>query len=305
MSRSARLTVKSKDCWYFLHAKVDPSIKKSNLTADGCGDKLLEYIGHYAETFNCDLAGVFISKAHYALVVKFHKFQKLPQNVLLKKATKLYEGKQERVDLWGKKDWNDFNERLFDVGEFMRSIQMTFSRWHNRKFGKSGKLWAERFKSSILTTDAAALDAVMYLEAGPIREKDSSNLTGYKYSSLFLRETQKVKWLYSTDGHFGLPKGPKGKDVYLQKLKHRIKLPIKSKDISKKEIADGYATGVYLKRQRYFLDGLIIGSQKDVQAWINDLRAVGKYIRKTRPMKISVGTQYALREQRSHFVEYK
>lgn len=305
MSRSARLTVENKDSWYFLHAKVDKKIRKSNLTGDGCGEKLLNSIELYASSFNCDLAGVFISKGHYALVVKFHKFKKLPQSVLLKKAAKLYEGKQERFDLWNKKDWSDFNKRLFDVGEFMRSIQMTFSRWHNRKFGKRGKLWAERFKSSILTTDAAALDAVMYLESGPIREKDSTSLTNYKYSSLSIRESQKSNWLYSVDGHFGLPKGEKGKDIYLQRLKHRVKLPIKSNEIAKKETSDGYAVGVYLKRQRYFLDGLIIGAQKDVLGWINTLRDAGKYIRKNKPMKLSVGTQFCLREQRSHYVEYK
>ena len=77
---------------------------------------------------------------------------------------------------------------------------------------------------------------------------------------------------------------------------------MKSKDISKKEIENDYPAGCYLNRQRYLLDGLIIGSAKDVQAWIHTLKAAGKYIRKTRPTKISVGTQYSLREQRSHFV---
>ena len=304
MSRSARLTVENKDCWYFLHAKVNASLKKNSLTDKGSGDKLLSIIEAYSRTFCCDMAGVFISKHHYALVVKFHKFKKISSAELLKKAKYLYEGKQERYDLWTKTDYSDFNKRLFDVGEFMRSIQMTFSRWQNSQSKRKGKLWAERFKSSILTTDEAALDAVMYLEAGSIREKDSSSLT-YKFSSNTLRASGKADWLYPIDGNFGLPKGAKGKEIYQQKLNHRAKLPVKSKDISKKEIENGYAVGCYLKRQRYLWDGLIIGSAKDVQAWIHTLKVAGKYIRKTRPTKIAVGTQYSLREQRSHFVEYK
>lgn len=305
MSRSARLTVENKDSWYFLHAKVDPKVRKSTLNTNECGDKLLSIIETYAKTFCCNLGALFISEGHYALVVKFHKFQKLSLSVMQKKASALYQGKQERVDLWNKKDWSDFNDRLFDVGEFMRSIQMTYSRWHNSQIGKKGKLWAERFKSSILTTDEAALDAIMYVESGPIREKDSTNLTGYKYSSLYLRESRKVDWLYNIDGNFGFAKGAKGKDTYLQILKHRCKLPIKSKEIEASQIKDGYPRGVFLKRQRYFLDGLVVGSQKDVIGWINMLRGKGKYKRKAKARKIAVGTQFVLREQRSHYKEYK
>ena len=108
MSRSARLTVENKDSWYFLHAKVDPKVKKSTLTTQDNAEKLLSIIEAYTKTFCCDLGGVFISKGHYALVVKFHKYKQIPQNILLKKATKLYADKQERVDLWSKKDWSDF-----------------------------------------------------------------------------------------------------------------------------------------------------------------------------------------------------
>ncbi len=305
MSREARLTVKDKDSWYFLHAKTLPTIRKGALSEAESGDKLLGIIALYAKAFECDLAGVFISKYHYALVVKFHKFKVLPQKVLLEKATALYAEKQERFDLWSKKDWSYFNGRLFDVGEFMRSIQMSFAKWSNRKFNRIGsKLWAERFKSTILTNDASALDALLYVESGAIREKDSTSLD-YKYSSYSLRSSKNSEWLMPIEGNLGFAKGAKGKTDYQQMLNHRVKLPVKSSLIVAQETKNGYKAGCYLNRQRYFLDGLVLGTEKEIQSWINFLRNDGRYIRKTKPYKLEVGNQYSIREQRSHSVVYR
>jgi hypothetical protein len=299
MVRAARLTVTDKASWYFLYAKTNATIKKGTLTEPECGDKLLSIIAAYSEAFECELAGVFISKYHYVLVVKFHKFKIITPKVLLKKATALYEGKQERFDLWTKQKWSEFNTRLFDVGEYMRAIQMSFARWFNKKLDIKGKhFWAERFKSVILTNDTVALDALLYAETGPVREKDCADISSYKYSSLYLRN-KGAEWLAPLSGLI------KDKAQYQQMLHHRANLPVKTGAVISKEIKNGYLKGCYLKRQPSFLDGLVLGSESEVQVWINTFIKKGLYLRRKKPNKIAIGTHYSMREQRRHAAKYR
>lgn len=298
MSRAARLTITDKPTWYFLHTRTKPTIKKGALNEPDCGDKLLSIIALYSTVYECELAGVFISKYHYVLVVKFQKYRKLSQKILLDKIKMVYEGKQPTYKNWSKKDWSEFNDRLFNVGEYMRAIQMTFSRWHSKTFKHKGKkLWAERFKSVILTNETVALDAVLYAETGPVREKVSKDLTSYKYSSNYLRN-KGAKWLMPISNLIDKAK-------YQQMLQHRAKLPVKASTVIANEIKNGYRAGCYLKRQRYFLDGLVLGTEKDILAWKNYLRNNGRYLRKPKAHKLEVGSQYSIREQRSHYQEYK
>jgi hypothetical protein len=42
-------------------------------------------------------------------------------------------------DLWSKQDWLEFSKSLFDVDEFLRTIQMAFARWHNQMANRQGK----------------------------------------------------------------------------------------------------------------------------------------------------------------------
>lgn len=153
--------------------------------------------------------------------------------------------------------------------------------------------------------DATVADQqIAYIVSGAIREKDATGLE-YKYSSCSLRSSKNSDWLITIEGSLDIAKGSKGKSAYEQLLNHRVKLSIKSSTIAINETKNDFKAGCYLKRQRYFLDGLVIGSEQEIQAWINFLRNDGRYIRKTKPYKLEVGSQYSIREQRSHSVAYR
>lgn len=298
MSRAARQTVTEKDCWYFLHSKSIQTKKNYALNDPENGKELLSIISYNVQAFECELAGIFISNFHYNMIVKFKKFQVLPKKVLIKKAIALHGDNQEKFDIWSKKDWADFNKKLFDVSEFMWTVQMSFSKWFNAKWNIKGeKFWSGRFKSTIVTNDDSALDAILYLDAGALRENVDSELSKYKFSSYYLR-SKGEKWIMP------IQKLINSSD-YQQMLRHRVNLSVKNNPVIKKEIANGYQAGCYLKRQGYFLDGLIIGSAKDVQGWINKLKRKGLHTHKSKPHKIDVGNQYSFRVQSHHFQDYK
>lgn len=295
MARSARLTVTDKDCWYFLFARAIQSNSYGALNDAVVGDKLIRLIRLYSQVYGCEIAGFFISKNDFSLVVKFKKFKKLTKNALLNKAIVLYEGRKNRIKFWSKLDYAKFNDRIFDVSEFMRGIQITFSKWlKNHLKIKLPNLWDGRFYSTILANDNVVRDALLYVEAGPFREKYSTDLL-YKYFSHSIRDS--AKWILPIRKL--VKGGSKAKLIYLKMLKHRANLRIRNHDIAEIELKNGYLIGCYLYPKPYFRNGLIIGSVQEIQELINKFRAEGHNIPKTRLSKISTKiNQYYLRRKR-------
>lgn len=60
--------------------------------------------------------------------------------------------------------------RMGDVSAFMKELKQRFSRWYNRRTGRFGTLWAERFTSVLVEDEAEALRAVAgYVDLNPVR----------------------------------------------------------------------------------------------------------------------------------------
>ncbi len=61
-------------------------------------------------------------------------------------------------------------ERMGDVSEFMKELKQRFSRWYNRRMGRFGTLWAERFRSVLVEDQPGALSVVAaYIDLNPVR----------------------------------------------------------------------------------------------------------------------------------------
>ena len=71
--------------------------------------------------------------------------------------------------LWPAKKWKRLEAWLFDVSEYMRNVQAAFARWYNRRAGRKGRFWAERFKATLLAGPEAVLECLRYVELNPLR----------------------------------------------------------------------------------------------------------------------------------------
>lgn len=63
-----------------------------------------------------------------------------------------------------------FYRRMWDVSFFMKGLKQRFTQWFNRKHGRKGTLWEERYKSVLVEGAGEAL-AVMsaYIDLNPVR----------------------------------------------------------------------------------------------------------------------------------------
>jgi REP element-mobilizing transposase RayT len=265
--------------------------------------KLLEIIRYYILGYSCEAAGFSIMGNHYHLMVRFEAFRQLSQEELEEKAKYFYP-RPEQTAHWTQSHWERFNRRLFDVSELMRNIQMVYAKWHNRRFGRRGSFWEGRFKSTLLLDLAAIQECLLYVELNPVRAGLAQRPEQWSRSSAHLRDCKEDRWLLSLAEVF--PEVPLGQvdQHYRARLFYRGALDkesggkVISEQVLREEEARAFCSrGLYLKRLRYFTDGLALGSQEDVREWISRLRRQGRYLRRRHP--ILHGGLTCLREQRS------
>lgn len=72
--------------------------------------------------------------------------------------------------------------RLGDVSVFMKEFKQRFSRWYNRRHGRFGTLWAERFTSVLVEDSSQALRTVAaYIDLNPVRAGLASDPKDYRF----------------------------------------------------------------------------------------------------------------------------
>lgn len=74
-------------------------------------------------------------------------------------------------------------EQSEPVGVAMKRISSSYVMWFNKKHGRCGHLFQERFKSEIVDTDGYFLTVLRYIHQNPIKAKMVEDLSHYPWSS--------------------------------------------------------------------------------------------------------------------------
>ena len=73
--------------------------------------------------------------------------------------------------------------RMFSLSEFMKAIQLRFSRWFNLRNGRRGTLWEGRYTSVIVEEEERALRTIAaYIDLNPVRAGMASDPADYRWS---------------------------------------------------------------------------------------------------------------------------
>jgi hypothetical protein len=123
---------------------------------------------------------------HFHLLVEEPDREQLPpldRNTLLLRLGYLYdrftvEAVREELDraaasgngVWEGQILARYERRMGDVSIFMKELKQRFTQWYNRRMGRRGTLWEERFKSVLVEGDGKALTTVAaYIDLNPVR----------------------------------------------------------------------------------------------------------------------------------------
>jgi REP element-mobilizing transposase RayT len=73
--------------------------------------------------------------------------------------------------------------RMFSLSEFMKAVQLRFSRWYNHRAGRKGTLWEGRYTSVIVEDEERALRTMAaYIDLNPVRAGIVADPADYRWS---------------------------------------------------------------------------------------------------------------------------
>lgn len=76
-----------------------------------------------------------------------------------------------------------FTNRMWDLGQFMKILKQRFTRWYNSQNGRCGTLWEARYKSVLVEDGHAARVMSAYIDLNPVRAGMVNDPMRYRWCS--------------------------------------------------------------------------------------------------------------------------
>ncbi|TLD71653.1 chemotaxis protein CheW [Phragmitibacter flavus] len=209
------------------------------------------------------------------------------------RAAGAHEAAQRVIDGW--------LSRMWDISQFMKTLKQRFTQWYNKRHGRRGTLWEDRYRSTLVEGDLNALAMVgAYIDLNPVRAGLVDDPKDYRwcgYGAAVAGVKVAVRGIEKVMAHadLRLPKGLKAMALYRVEIygsadtgdeKSRVMQSALGKGakgnrkgfdrvvVEAERARKGCLTrGEMLRcRVRYFVDGAVIGSRGFVDRVFNAQR---------------------------------
>jgi putative transposase len=187
-----------------------------------------------------------------------------------------------------------YRNRMYDISIFFKELKGRFAQWYNRRHGRYGVLWADRFKSVLLESGEALATVAAYIELNPVRAGLCADPKDYRYcgyAEALANGSALARRGISTI--LGQPETVSWKEVsrqYRQLLFVRGSLQTQTRpplfdQATAQSVVDQQNGELPLParlrcRIRYFTDGVILGSQAFVESHFHRLKEKLGYSRR-------------------------
>ena len=104
-----------------------------------------------------------------------------------------------------------------DITSIMRSLNLSYSVWHNRRYSCVGHVWQGRYKSRIVKDDNDLLSCMSYIEMNPVKAGLVEDPVHYKWGSCcerFIKVKEIIIDLHPTYLQLGSTKKERRKVYY-------------------------------------------------------------------------------------------
>ena len=75
-------------------------------------------------------------------------------------------------------------EKLSSLSEYVREIKVRFTRFYNKRHGRKGYFWGDRFKSVVVENGETLINCLAYIDLNPVRAGLVSRPEDYRWNSI-------------------------------------------------------------------------------------------------------------------------
>jgi len=145
MARIARIVVEKEEAVYHVMSRT---ALDGFVLGEGEKDEFLRIIKRLSSVYFTEALGFSTMGNHFHLVVKVRP-EDVYTDVEVRKRFKLYYGKGSKREL-AEDQISDIRSKWGNISEYIKEIKQSFSRYYNRKVGRKGFFWSDRFKSVLV-----------------------------------------------------------------------------------------------------------------------------------------------------------
>lgn len=263
MPRIARLKVKGEPAVYHV---ISRTALDGFVLGDTEKEYLLNLIKRLSGIYFAQVLGFCIMGNHFHLLVRMDTGDNCDDEEIKRRYT-LYYGGEREVQLQDEEMIEQFRRKWEDLSEYVKEIKQGFSRFYNKRHGRKGFFWSERFKSVIVDNGETLINCLAYIDLNPVRAGIASRPEGYRWSSLgYHVQARNADRFLSMD--FGLREfGVMNEKERLSQYRGFVyeKGGITSKGGERRAGIELKSVERFRYRTRYFTDSGIIGTRDFVE----------------------------------------
>ncbi len=293
MPRTARLLIPNEPAVYHV-------ITRTALGGYPLGDVekdfLVDLIRRLSKVYFIEVFGFCIMGNHIHALLRMFPENSVSDEDVKKHYARLHG--QDKICLDGQIPF--LKQKWTSLSEFCKELKQTFSRFYNKRHGRRGFFWGDRFKSLIVEKGETLINCLAYIDLNPVRAGLVAKPEEYRWNSIGYHAQQKNKGDFlSLDfglKEFGVLDTKERLRLYRKFLYEAgaIKTGGKKKGIEQKTVEKerkkGYRftrTDRFLHRTRYFTDSGIIGSKEFVRQQYLHVKDLFQAPKEKKPKPIS------------------
>lgn len=270
MPRIARMKMKGDPAVYHV---ISRTALDGFVLGDVEKDFLLNLIKRLSKVYFAEVLGFSLMGNHFHLLVRMH-----PGNAMddeeIKKRVKIYYGEASKVEVNDEEMIRGLRGKWENISEYVREIKQGFSRFYNKRHGRKGFFWSDRFKSVIVDNGETLINCLAYIDLNAYRAGIVKKPETYRWCSLgYHVQTNNSEDFLSMD--FGL------REFSVRRIEDRLgyyrefvyaKGGLTQKGKERVKGIDLKAVERFRYRTRYFTDSGIIGTNTFVSHIYEDFK---------------------------------
>ncbi len=164
MARIPRLTVAGEPAVYHV-------ISRTALDGFVLGDVEKEYlltlIQHLSAVYFAEVLGFCLMGNHFHLLVRMQPEAAFSDDEIRTRFQRYHGADSERQLLDGQIP--TLRAKWANLSDYVKEIKQSFSRWYNKRHGRTGFFWGERFKSVLVDNGDTLVNCLAYIDLNPVR----------------------------------------------------------------------------------------------------------------------------------------
>ncbi|HKK32807.1 MAG TPA: transposase [Desulfomicrobiaceae bacterium] len=145
-------------------------------------DDFVTRLKSLAQVYFTEILGYCVMDNHFHILMRMFPAEHVAEEDLRRRFRVRYGEKRVFPAGSGKSD--DLRKKWSSLSEFSKELKESFSKAYNRRNGRRGYLWGDRFKSLVVEDGDALLNCLAYIDLNPVRAKIVSRPEEYRWCSL-------------------------------------------------------------------------------------------------------------------------